>query len=175
MGSKSDSGHVSNITKWLSAFGIAHDVRIASAHKTPAALLRILDEYERRDGPLVYITVAGLSDALSGMVDFATRHPVVACPPPSDSFGGADIFSSLRMPPGVAAATVLDPKSAAVFAAKILGEGDPSLAARVGAFHAEAREKIGKDDGEMRRVDCREAEGGTAAQRSGLPGEDTTK
>jgi len=55
------------------------------------------------------------------MLDATVVAPVIACPPPSDSFGGADIFSSLRMPSGVAPAVVLDPGNAALFAAKVLG------------------------------------------------------
>ena len=50
--------------------------------------------------------------------------PVIACPPISDAFGGADVFSSLRMPSGVAPALVLEPEAAALLAAKILGRRD---------------------------------------------------
>ena len=79
----------------------------------------------------VYITVAGRSNALSGMVDANVAAPVIACPPYSEAFGGADLFSSLRMPSGVAPAVVLDPAGAAQLAAKILAVGDPKLRARI--------------------------------------------
>jgi 5-(carboxyamino)imidazole ribonucleotide mutase len=146
MGSKVDYQHAALIEEWLDRFGVAHETRIASAHKTPRKLLAILEDLEAREGNFVYIAVAGLSNALSGMADFATARPVVSCPPPCEAFGGADIFSSLRMPPGVAAALVLDPRNAALFAAKILALGSPGIRARITAFQAEQREKIEADD-----------------------------
>ena len=69
---------------------------MASAHKTPAVLLQILEKSEADPRPKVYMTIAGRSNALSGMVDAQVSSPVIACPPLSDAFGGADIFSSLR-------------------------------------------------------------------------------
>ena len=149
MGAKSDYPHVGRIIEWLDYFGIAHETRIASAHKTPEKLLEIIHEQEEKGDNLVYITIAGLSNALSGMVDFSTAFPVVACPPPCDAFGGADIFSSLRMPPGVAAATILDPRNAALFAAKVFASGDQSLKAKIRTYHAEQREKIDSDESSL--------------------------
>ena len=149
MGSKVDYDHVSRIEEWLDKFGVTHETRIASAHKTPEKLLSILKDLEAREGNFVYITVAGLSNALSGMADFATTRPVVSCPPPSEAFGGADIYSSLRLPPGVAASLVLDPRNAALFAAKILALGSPTIRAGIAAFQAEQRMKIEADDASL--------------------------
>jgi len=146
MGSKVDLDHAKKIVEWLDRFGIAHELRIASAHKTPEKVLEILAENENDAGTVVYITIAGLSNALSGMVDFSTVHPVVACPPPCDSFGGADVYSSLRMPPGVAPALVLDPRNAALFAAKIFAMGDSGLRSQIRAQHASQRAKIDEDE-----------------------------
>lgn len=146
MGAKSDYDHAARIIEWLDYFGIAHETRIASAHKTPGKLLELIAIREEKDENIAYITIAGLSNALSGMVDFATVFPVIACPPPCDSFGGADIFSSLRMPPGVAAATVLDPRNAAFFVAKLFAAGDATLKTRINAYHEEQRAKIDSDE-----------------------------
>jgi len=146
MGAKSDYDHAARIIEWLDYFGIAHETRIASAHKTPEKLLDIIAIQENKDKNIAYITIAGLSNALSGMVDFATVFPVIACPPPCDSFGGADIFSSLRMPPGVAAATLLDPRNAAFFVAKLFAAGDERLRAAIIAYHEEQRAKIDRDE-----------------------------
>ncbi len=146
MGAKSDYDHAARIIEWLDNFGIAHEARIASAHKTPEKLLKILEENEKKGDNIVYITIAGLSNALSGMVDFATAFPVIACPPPSEAFGGVDIFSSLRMPSGVAAATILDPRNAALFVAKLFASNDAALKERVREYHAEQREKIDRDE-----------------------------
>jgi phosphoribosylaminoimidazole carboxylase PurE protein len=98
----------------------------------------------------VYITIAGRSNALSGLVDAQVPAPVIACPPVSETFAGADIFSSLRMPSGVAPAVVLDPAGAALLAAKALGLADPSLRARVEAMQRQMRERILADDAEVR-------------------------
>ena len=98
MGSKADMEHSKKISDACKEFGIETVMRIASAHKTAEHALSILSPYEADGRPKVYITVAGRSNALSGFTDGFVSAPVIACPPLSDSFGGADIYSSLRMP-----------------------------------------------------------------------------
>lgn len=146
MGSKADREHCEKIAAALDSFGIGHESRIGSAHKTPGHLAALVAAYEAAGGPRVYITVAGRSNALSGFVDAAVDAPVIACPPPSDAFGGADIWSSLRMPGGVAPALVLDPANAALLAAKMLGLADPETAARVRTFREANAAAIVADD-----------------------------
>lgn len=150
MGSASDLEHARRIAQALAAFGIPSELRVASAHKTLEHLMAVLDEYEHRDEPRVYITIAGRSNALSGAVDARVSAPVIACPPYSDAFGGADIFSSLRLPSGVAPALVLDPDNAALLAAKILALTDAGLAERVRQAQAAGREKIIAADAGLR-------------------------
>ena len=149
MGSRSDMSHAEAIARSLEGFGIAAELRIGSAHKTPAHVLDILRQYEADPRPKVYITIAGRSNALSGFVDAQVSAPVIACPPPSSSFAGADIYSSLRMPGGVAPAVVLEPSGAALLAAKILALADTDVAARVAAFQASNRDTIVSDDAEI--------------------------
>jgi 5-(carboxyamino)imidazole ribonucleotide mutase len=151
MGSKSDLEHGQVIQAGLQAFGIAGEIRVASAHKAARYLLELLAEYEADPRPKVFITVAGRSNALSGMVDAHVTAPVIACPPYSDRFGGSDLFSSLRMPSGVAPAVVLDPKGAALLAAKILGLTDPALRDRVATAQQAATRQIITDDGELKQ------------------------
>ena len=110
----------------------------------------MLQAYEADSRPKVYITVAGRSNALSGFVDAQVRAPVIACPPSSSSFGGADIYSSLRMPGGVAPAVVLEPSGAALLAAKILALADPAIAGRIEAVQRENVEVILRDDESLR-------------------------
>ncbi len=131
MGSPSDAEFSKRITDALDEFGIAWETRIASAHKVPRYVLDLLAEYEADSSPKVYITVAGRSNALSGLVDAQVSAPVIACPPYSDKFAGADLFSSLRMPSGVAPAVVLEPESAALLAAKMLGLVEADLRSAV--------------------------------------------
>lgn len=155
MGSKSDAAHGEKIARALDRFGIYHEARIGSAHKTPAHVLDMLARYEALGGPRVYITVAGRSNALSGFVDGQVDAPVIACPPPSEAFGGADLFSSVRMPGGIAPALVLDPDNAALLAAKILGQSDAAVAARVRAFReANAGTIIGDDASSAGTAGC---------------------
>jgi len=127
MGSPSDAPFCGRITDALDDFGIPWETRVASAHKVPRELLDLLEAYEADAAPKVYVTVAGRSNALSGLVDAQVSAPVIACPPYSEKFSGADLLSSLRMPSGVAPAVVLEPESAALLAAKVLGLAKPSL------------------------------------------------
>ena len=121
-------------------------MRVGSAHKTSEHVLALLREYESDPRLKVYITVAGRSNALSGFTDGIVSAPVIACPPPSDSFGGADIYSSLRMPSGIAAAVVLEPVNAALLAAKILGQMNDDVREQVKAYQKRQAEKILEDD-----------------------------
>ena len=146
MGSKSDLAHASVIADALHGFGIASEIRVASAHKAAAYLLDLLATYEADERPKVYLTVAGRSNALSGLVDGNVTSPVIACPPNSDRFGGADVFSSLRMPSGIAPLVVLDPAGAALATAKILGLGDGEIQLAVADAQATATQAIIDDD-----------------------------
>jgi len=149
MSSKADLAHSRAITDALTGFGIPSEVRIASAHKTPAALLKLLTDYETDPRPKVYITISGRSNALSGLVDAQVAAPVIACPPPSEAFGGADIYSSIRMPGGVAPMLVIDPGGAALAAAKILALDNPDIHLRVVANQKANSDKILADDAEL--------------------------
>lgn len=146
MGSPSDRDFAAEITTALDGYGIPWETRIASAHKTPRYLLDMVANYEARDDDVVYVTVAGRSNALSGMVDAAVKAPVIACPPYSDKFGGADLYSSLRTPSGVAPAVVLAPKNAALLAAKILGLVDTSVKAKVSEAQTAKQERLYEAD-----------------------------
>jgi len=142
MGSASDRPHVTKIVTELDILGINSVQRIASAHKTPKRLLDLLAEYEADHHTKVYITVAGRSNALSGLVDANVTAPVIACPPYSSSFREADIFSSLRMPSGVAPLVVLEPANAALAAAKILALENPDIAERVKSYQHIHRQRL---------------------------------
>ncbi len=146
MGSKGDLEHARQIAAQLQAFEIPCTLRVASAHKSPRHLLAMLESYNAAPEPIVFITVAGRSNALGGMVDANTPHPVITCPPISSAFGGADIYSSLRMPSGVAPALILDPDAAALAAAKILALTDGALRQRVAAYQAQMTESIQEAD-----------------------------
>lgn len=127
MGSKSDLKFAEKIGEKLKSFGVDFEYEVASAHKTPEKVLRIV----KREDVDLFITVAGRSNALSGMIDANTVKPVIACPPYSDKFAGMDILSSLRMPSGVAPLVVLEPENAAIAAVKILALKDENLKKKI--------------------------------------------
>jgi phosphoribosylaminoimidazole carboxylase PurE protein len=149
MGSKSDLAHARRVTAALEGYSIPIEMHIASAHKSPRHLLDLLAAYERDPRAKVFVTIAGRSNALSGMVDANVTAPVIACPPPSEAFGGADLYSSLRMPGGVAPAVVLEPEAAALLAAKILALAAPALRDRVASNQTAATEHIVADDRDL--------------------------
>lgn len=149
MGSEKDFEFCKKIGTVLELFGIKYEFRVASAHKTPKKVFEIMNE-DKKDMNLVYITVAGRSNALSGFVDANTYRPVIACPPYSDKFAGADIFSSLRMPSGSGLATVLEPEAAAILAAKILAIDDEELAQKIKDRQNELKEMIDKADDKVK-------------------------
>ncbi len=151
MGSKGDLTHAQSITKTLQALEIPSVMRVCSAHKATSRLLELLGEYEQ-SGPLVYITIAGRSNALSAVVDANTSYPVISCPPYSDRFGGADIYSSLRLPSGIATPTILEPDGAALLAAKILALGDGELAQRVRAYKQRLAAELSTADEEVQKL-----------------------
>ncbi|MFL5664027.1 MAG: AIR carboxylase family protein [Ktedonobacteraceae bacterium] len=130
MGSKADLSHAQAIVKTLKTLEIPFQMRVCSAHKATQRLLEILQAYEQ-SGPLVYITIAGRSNALSAVVDANTRYPVIACPPYSERFAGMDVLSSLRLPSGIASPTILEPDGAALIAAKMLALSDTQLMQRL--------------------------------------------
>ena len=150
MGSKTDYELSRKIADYLEKFGVGYEFRVASAHKTPRKVLEILKEYEA--DRVVYITVAGRSDALSGMVDANTAKPVIACPPYSEKFAGADILSSLRVPSGIGSVVTLEPEGAAIAAAKILALTDEKLAKKVAEYQMEKRRKIEEADSELKET-----------------------
>lgn len=152
LGSETDVSFTKPMKSLLDEFGIRSEFRIASAHKEPERLIQMLGEYERLEERIVYVTVAGRSNALSGLVDFRTKHPVIACPPQTESFWQIDIYSSLRMPKGVASLVVCDPENAALAAVKIIGEGDPSLATKIKKYQRELQLRNEKADVEARHA-----------------------
>jgi 5-(carboxyamino)imidazole ribonucleotide mutase len=133
MGSKSDYEFASRIEQFLKKedFPVKCEFNVASAHKTTKKLLDDLATYERSKENIVFITIAGLSDALSGVVAGNSKYPVIACPPDAEQFGWAKAFSSIMMPKGIAVTFVSNPENAALAATKILALSSPRLQKKV--------------------------------------------
>jgi 5-(carboxyamino)imidazole ribonucleotide mutase len=142
MGSERDLDFCHAITKYLKALEVEYVFRIASAHKTPEQALAVLKEFEKEK--TVYITVAGRSNALSAFVDANTSKPVIACPPYSEKYGGADLYSSLRVPSGIGSTVTIEPEGAAIAAAKILALDDKELEKRVVNYQRAKKKAVEK-------------------------------
>jgi len=100
----------------------------------------------------VYVTVAGRSNALSGLVDANTTKPVIACPPYSEKYGGVDVFSSLRVPSGVASLVTVEPEGAAVAAAKILAVEDRELERIIRDYQDMKRKEVEQADVDVKKL-----------------------
>jgi 5-(carboxyamino)imidazole ribonucleotide mutase/phosphoribosylaminoimidazole-succinocarboxamide synthase len=149
MGSGADREHCAKIAGVLAKLGVDHVQRVGSAHKTPEHVLAIIEQYESGDRPVVWVTIAGRSNALSAFVDAKVASPVVSCPPLSMP---EDVWSSLRMPSDVAPLVVLDPANAGLAAAKIAALYDPDLRRRIVAHKAGEAAKVTAADAEIQHA-----------------------
>ena len=121
MGSTSDEPHAKKITDKLDEYGITWEQYAASAHKQPLKVLEILDT-NKDEQNIVYITIAGRSNALSGFVAANSEFPTLGCPPFSDKADMlVNIHSTLQMPSNTPVLTVIDPGNCALAVKRIFG------------------------------------------------------
>lgn len=150
MGSERDLDFSREIAKYLKILGVNYEFRVASAHKNPEKVLQITKEFEAEN--IVYVTVAGRSNALSAFIDGNTSKPVIACPPYSETFGGADIYSSLRVPSGIGSVVTIAPEGAAIAVAKIFGLQDNTTLTAVKNYQAEKKKELEKADESVKKL-----------------------
>lgn len=118
-GSESDKWFTDKLEEACKKEGLKSVAHYKSAHKSPKEVLDIVDSYA--DQKVVFIAVAGRSNALSGVVSANTKKPVIACPPFKDKEDFmVNINSTLQMPSATPALTVLDPGNAVLAAKRIL-------------------------------------------------------
>lgn len=109
LGSPSDKEFMEGMVKEFKAYGVDSEIKIASAHKVPEKVFKIVSENNAKENDLVYVTVAGRSNGLSGVVAANSVHPVIACPPFNDKLDFmVNINSTLNMPSDTPVMTVLD-------------------------------------------------------------------
>ncbi|MBI4234806.1 AIR carboxylase family protein [Candidatus Peregrinibacteria bacterium] len=109
LGSESDKEFVDGMEKEFAAYGVDARIVVASAHKVPEKVFELIKENNEKETDLVYITVAGRSNALSGVVAANSVHPVLACPPFKDKDDYlVNISSTLNMPSDTPVMTVID-------------------------------------------------------------------
>ena len=146
MGSASDWDVMSNASKLLDKFGIEHESRVLSAHRTPKQLEEFIVEAEK-NGTQVFIAGAGLAAALPGVVAAKTTIPVIGVPLIAGSLDGMDaLMAIVQMPPGIPVGTVAIGKpgaiNAALYAISIMALKDESLAKQLKNYRAEQAEKV---------------------------------
>src|SRR3954468_21425802 len=146
MGSDSDAPIMQAAVDILREFGISSEMTVASAHRSPARVMRLVDEAPGR-GVRLFIVGAGAAAHLAGVVAAHTTLPVIGVPIDSSALKGMDaLLSTVQMPPGVPVATVAIGKpgatNAGVLAAQILGVADPAVARRLDEHKKKMAEKV---------------------------------
>ena len=149
LGSDSDRDIYSGIASTLNDFGIPHEKRIISAHRTPDILEKYVAEAEKK-GIRIFIAVAGMAAALPGVIASLTTLPVIGVPVAHSSpvMGMDSLLSMVQMPPGVPVATVAlnGGKNAAILAAEILAFSDESLSRKVKELREMQRQRVIEKD-----------------------------
>ncbi len=146
MGSDSDAEIMRAAGDALNEFGLKWEMTVASAHRSPARVMRMIDESHQR-GVKVFIIGAGAAAHLAGVVAAHTTRPVIGVPIDSSALKGMDaLLSTVQMPPGVPVATVAIGKpgatNAGVLAAQMIALGDHALAGKLTAYKKKLEDKV---------------------------------
>ena len=149
MGSQSDWATMRAAAGILDELGVAHEVRIVSAHRTPDRMFAYAEAASGR-GLKVIIAGAGGAAHLPGMLAAKTRLPVLGVPVESRALSGLDsLLSIVQMPRGVPVGTLAigsaGAANAALLAAAILATADPGLAGRLEAWRAELTAAVAEE------------------------------
>ena len=154
MGSDSDWESIKTASETLTKFGVAHEVRVMSAHRTPA----LASEYAataRSRGLSVLICAAGGAAHLAGVIAAHTTLPVIGIPVQGGALNGLDaLYSTVQMPAGIPVATVAvgsaGPVNAALLAVEILAVSDAALAERMDGHKKAMADKVAEADARIR-------------------------
>ena len=146
MGSDSDAPVMQGAVDVLKEFGISNEMTVASAHRSPERVMRLVSEAPGR-GVKVFIVGAGAAAHLAGVVAAHSTLPVIGVPIDSSALKGLDaLLSTVQMPPGVPVATVSIGKpgatNAGVLAAQILGVGDQAMAKKLDEYKRKLADKV---------------------------------
>src|SRR6476661_6280978 len=146
MGSDSDLPVMQAAAEALKEFGISSETTVASAHRSPERVMRLVRDAPGR-GVKVFIVGAGAAAHLAGVVAAHSTRPVIGVPIDSSALKGLDaLLSTVQMPPGVPVATVSIGKpgatNAGVLAAQVLAVGDTGIAKKLEAYKKKLAEKV---------------------------------
>jgi len=146
MGSQSDWETMRHADETLTQFGVEHECRVISAHRSPSLATELASTAESR-GIEVVIAAAGGAAHLAGVLAAHTTLPVLGVPMKSDALNGLDsLLSTVQMPGGIPVATLAIGKpgaiNAALFAVAILANSRPELRQKLHEFRASQEKKI---------------------------------
>ena len=146
MGSQSDWDVMQHAVRVLKDFGVAHEAKVVSAHRTPDAMFEYA-EGARERGLHCIIAGAGGAAHLPGMIASKTTLPVLGVPVPSKHLAGQDsLYSIVQMPKGIPVATFAigeaGAANAGLFAVSLLATSDAALAAKLADYRAKLREQV---------------------------------
>jgi 5-(carboxyamino)imidazole ribonucleotide mutase len=155
MGSDSDWPLVKSATATLESFGIAYEVRVISAHRTPEVASKYAATAETR-GLKIIMAAAGGAAHLGGVLAAHTILPVIGIPIKGGAINGVDsLLATLQMPAGIPVATVTlgsaGPINAAILAAQILAVGRAGMRKKLVAFKEQLKEKVRKGDARVQQ------------------------
>ena len=155
MGSDSDAPVMQAAVDALKEFGISSEMTVASAHRSPARVLRLVEEAPGR-GVKIFIVGAGAAAHLGGVVAAHTTLPVIGVPIDSSALKGLDaLLATVQMPPGVPVATMAIGKAGAtnagILAAQILAVGDKGMAKQLDDYKKKLADKVEATAAMLRR------------------------
>lgn len=153
MGSDSDAPVMSEACKALDEAGVAYEMKVASAHRSPERTKQVITDAER-DGAVVFIAGAGMAAHLPGVVASFTTKPVIGVPLAGSALQGFDaLLAIVQMPPGIPVATVAvgGARNAGVLAAQIIATSDADLAERLKAQRASMAKTVAEKSKQVER------------------------
>jgi len=155
MGSDSDYPTMSECAKTLEKFGIAYELEVLSAHRTPARAHEYATTAVSR-GLKVVIAAAGAAAHLAGVMAANTTLPVIGVPMATSALNGLDaMLATVQMPGGIPVATMAIDKAgavnAAIFAAEILGTSDPEIARKLVTHKEELARSVAEKNARLQK------------------------
>lgn len=155
MGSDSDFPIMEETVKVFEHFSVEYRIAVASAHRTPERVTRLVREAEK-SGAEAIIAGAGMAAHLAGFIAAHTLLPVIGVPLSSSSLDGLDaLLSTVQMPPGIPVATMSIGKpgarNAAIFVLEMLAVRDPRVRKGLSLFRQNLRKEVEKKDRSIRR------------------------
>jgi 5-(carboxyamino)imidazole ribonucleotide mutase len=150
MGSDSDLPTMEEAAKILTEFGVPFEMRISSAHRSPARTAKLAGEAASRGIQLI-IAAAGMAAHLAGVIAAETTLPVIGVPMGGGPLSGMDaLYATVQMPGGIPVATMAigraGAKNAGLFAVQILSLGNPALHAKFTAYRAQMAVEVEQKD-----------------------------